>query len=47
LIVLVCDLAGRLIIFPYELPISNIISLLGGAVFIYFILQGEKNARSS
>lgn len=46
LIVLGCDLLGRLIIFPYELPITNIISLIGGAVFIFFILQGEKNARS-
>ncbi|MFB9214313.1 iron chelate uptake ABC transporter permease subunit VctD [Vibrio sinaloensis] len=45
LIVLGCDLIGRLIIFPYELPITNIISLVGGAVFIFFILQGEKNAR--
>ncbi len=46
LIVLGCDLLGRLIIFPYELPITNIISLIGGGVFIFFILQGEKNARS-
>ncbi|EGA72258.1 vibriobactin and enterobactin ABC transporter, permease protein [Vibrio sinaloensis DSM 21326] len=45
LIVLGCDLIGRLIIFPYELPITNIISLVGGVVFIFFILQGEKNAR--
>jgi len=45
LIVLGCDLLGRVIIFPYELPITNIISLVGGAVFVFFILQGEKNAR--
>lgn len=45
LIVMGCDLIGRLIIYPYELPITNIISLIGGAVFIFFILQGEKNAR--
>lgn len=44
LIVLCCDLAGRLIIFPYEIPISIIISILGGSVFIYFILKGQKNA---
>lgn len=44
LIVLCCDLAGRLIIFPYEIPISTIISILGGSVFIYFILKGQKNA---
>ncbi|MBW3696072.1 ABC transporter permease [Vibrio sp. T187] len=44
LIVLVCDLMGRTIIFPYEVPISMIISMLGGAVFIYFVLRGEKRA---
>ncbi|MEX0332842.1 ABC transporter permease, partial [Vibrio tubiashii] len=43
LIVLCCDLAGRLIIFPYEIPISTIISILGGAVFIFFILKGQKH----
>ncbi|EGU58848.1 iron chelate uptake ABC transporter family permease subunit, partial [Vibrio tubiashii] len=41
---LCCDLAGRLIIFPYEIPISTIISILGGAVFIFFILKGQKHA---
>ena len=45
LIVLCCDLAGRLIIFPYEIPISTIISILGGSVFIFFILKGERHAR--
>ena len=44
LIVLCCDLAGRMIIFPYEIPISLIISILGGCVFIFFILRGQKNA---
>jgi len=44
MIVLVCDLVGRTIIFPYEVPISMIISILGGAVFIYLVLKGEKHA---
>ncbi|WP_162048245.1 iron chelate uptake ABC transporter permease subunit VctD [Vibrio taketomensis] len=44
LIVLCCDLAGRVIIFPYEIPISMIISILGGGVFVFFILRGQKNA---
>jgi len=44
IIVLCCDLAGRIIIFPYEIPISTIISILGGAVFIFFILKGQKHA---
>ncbi|KLN66447.1 iron chelate uptake ABC transporter permease subunit VctD [Vibrio sp. VPAP30] len=44
LIVLCCDLVGRLIIYPYEIPISTIISILGGTVFIFFILKGQKHA---
>ncbi|ANS87679.1 putative ABC transporter permease protein YclN [Vibrio scophthalmi] len=44
LIVLCCDVAGRVIIFPYEIPISMIISILGGSVFVIFILRGQKNA---
>lgn len=45
LIVLVCDLVGRTLIFPYEVPISMIISILGGGVFIVFILRGQQHAR--
>jgi iron complex transport system permease protein len=44
LVVLVCDMASRLIIFPYEVPISMLISLIGGFIFILFILRGQKNA---
>ncbi|ENM3904778.1 iron chelate uptake ABC transporter permease subunit VctD [Vibrio cholerae] len=44
LFVLVCDLVGRVIIFPYEVPISMIISILGGSVFIALILRGQRHA---
>ncbi|WP_456294674.1 iron chelate uptake ABC transporter permease subunit VctD [Vibrio sp. AK197] len=43
LTVLVCDLLGRWIIYPYEVPISMIISIVGGAVFIGLILRGQKH----
>ena len=43
-LVLICDILGRLIIFPYEIPISIIISILGGSVFIYLILKDKSNA---
>ena len=39
IMVLVCDILGRLIIFPYEIPISLIISIFGGGVFIYLVLR--------
>lgn len=42
--VLLCDLVGRVIIFPYEVPISMIISILGGSVFIALILRGQRHA---
>lgn len=45
ILVLACDLVGRLIIFPYEVPISMVISLLGGGVFIFFVLKGMKHER--
>ncbi|MFB9136251.1 iron chelate uptake ABC transporter permease subunit VctD [Vibrio olivae] len=43
LTVLVCDLLGRWIIYPYEVPISMIISTVGGVVFIGLILRGQKH----
>jgi iron complex transport system permease protein len=44
MLVLACDILGRLIIFPYEVPISMIISIIGGTVFIYLILKDKSNA---
>jgi iron complex transport system permease protein len=45
IVVLVCDLLSRVIIYPYELPISMIISTLGGVVFIYLLLKRESHDR--
>lgn len=43
ILILVCDVVGRIVIFPYEIPISMIISILGGVVFIAFIVKGKQN----
>lgn len=43
-LVLACDILGRVIIFPYEMPISMIISIFGGALFIYLVLRDRANA---
>jgi len=43
ILILICDVVGRIIIFPYEIPISMIISILGGVVFIFFIVKGKQN----
>lgn len=44
-LVLVCDIVSRVLIFPYEIPISMIISILGGIAFIVLILRGPQRAR--
>ena len=44
ILVLSSDILGRLIIFPYEMPISMIISIFGGAVFIFLVLRDRSNA---
>jgi iron complex transport system permease protein len=43
ILILLCDVVGRVIIFPYEIPISMIISILGGSVFIFFIVKGKQH----
>ncbi|MEI8611026.1 iron chelate uptake ABC transporter permease subunit VctD [Enterovibrio sp. Hal110] len=42
-LVLVCDIASRMIIFPYEIPVSMLVSILGGLAFIVLILKGQKH----
>ncbi len=34
---LVCDIAGRLIRFPYEIPIATMMGVVGGALFFYIL----------
>lgn len=40
--VLVCDIIGRIIIYPYEIPISLTVGVIGSAVFIYLLLRRKK-----
>ncbi len=37
--VLVCDLIGRTVRYPYEIPIGLVIGVLGSAIFLYLILN--------
>jgi iron complex transport system permease protein len=43
LVVLCCDVVSRAIIYPYEIPISIIISIIGGLVFMTLILRSQNN----
>ncbi|MEZ8370637.1 ABC transporter permease [Vibrio splendidus] len=44
ILVLVCELLARIVIFPYEIPISMVISIFGGLIFIYLIMRDKSNA---
>ncbi len=45
--VLVCDMIGRVVIAPYELPIELIIGILGSILFIILLLYRLKHGRKS
>lgn len=36
---LVCDIAGRLVIFPFEVPIGVVVGILGGVLFLILIFK--------
>ena len=36
---LICDIIGRLIIHPFEIPISLTVGVIGGMVFLYLLLK--------
>lgn len=40
--VLVCDIIGRIIIYPYEIPISLTVGVIGSAIFIYLLIRRRK-----
>ncbi|PCC51905.1 ABC transporter permease [Brevibacterium aurantiacum] len=41
-IVTICDLIGRVIIMPFELPVSVILGIVGAAVFVGLLLRQRK-----
>ncbi len=42
-IVTVCDLIGRTIIMPFEIPVSLILGVVGSVVFIAMLLRSRRN----
>ena len=36
--VLLCDIVGRIVRFPFELPISVVMGMIGGAIFLWLLL---------
>lgn len=45
--VLVCDMIGRVVIFPYELPIELIVGVLGSLIFIALLFYRIKYGRKA
>ena len=43
--VILCDLAGRVIAAPYELPAGIIMSFVGGPFFLYLLLRRKGGRR--
>lgn len=39
---IVCDILARIVIAPYELPISVVVGILGSILFLFLLLRGER-----
>lgn len=44
LFLLICDLIGRIVIFPYEMSVSVIVSIIGSIIFLFLIFRRYKYA---
>lgn len=45
--VLICDILGRVIIYPYEIPISLTVGVIGSFIFLLIVLRRQSNASDS
>lgn len=41
-LVLLCDIIGRAIRYPFEIPVSTIFGIAGTALFLYLLMEGQK-----
>ena len=39
---LVCDILGRILIFPYEIPIGMMVGIIGGIIFLVLIIKKNR-----
>lgn len=42
-LVLLCDILGRTLNFPYEIPISTLFGVFGTLIFLYLLFRGKRN----
>lgn len=43
-LVVVCDIVGRLVVYPYEIPIGTMMGIVGSGVFLYLLLRKDRHA---
>lgn len=41
-LILLCDIAGRVVRYPYEIPVGTVVGVVGGAVFLSLLLRRER-----
>jgi iron complex transport system permease protein len=41
-LVLACDIVGRVVYYPYEVPIGTIMGIVGSALFLFLLLKGRE-----
>ena len=46
LFLLICDLIGRLVIYPYEVTIGLTVGVIGSIIFLFLIMRRKSNATS-
>lgn len=39
LLVLTCDVIGRIVNAPFEIPVGNVLGVIGSLFFLYLLLQ--------
>lgn len=42
--VMICDIVGRILRFPYEIPISVVVGVAGSVIFLYLLLRTRRHA---
>lgn len=42
LFVLICDVIGRMVIYPYEIPINLTVGVIGSGIFLYLLLRRKR-----
>lgn len=44
---LLCDILGRVIVHPYEIPVNVTVAVIGSAIFLFMLFRGEPMRKNS